>query len=308
MDLYSTDGADISAGSMRHSQMEDIARNYQAHNDLLIGELAQKQRDLGKKSQGFDTQLGQLTEGNYIEGAKNLIGGVIQSHGLNSGIKSFNAWSGARAEASKTIQNARQNLIQNSPDVPEPILKNESSVTTPVNRPEGANAGSTNGDVVEHNTITAGADDAGGGESLVKEGIESGTSKIAKGLKVAGGLTSVVSGGVGLYEDFKSGSSSNGWEKAGDVFSTLGGVEELGGIGFAPLEAVGAVTSLIGSGLDEIGSLFESDKDKQELKQKKAEAQKQQQQAQAQLQEQKDQVASVQTTASAPQVAISRSQ
>jgi len=308
MDLYSTDGADISAGSMRHSQMEDIARNYQAHNDVLIGELAQKQRDLGKKSQGFDTQLGQQTEADYIEGAKNLIGGVIQSQGLNSGIKSFNAWSGKRAQARQAIQKGRQSLIQNSPDAPEPILNNESSVTTPVNRPEGANAGSTNGDVVEHNTITAGSDDAGGGESLVKDGIESGTSKVAKGLKVAGGLTSVLSGGVGLYEDFKSGSSSNGWEKAGDVLSSIGGVAELGGIGFAPLEAVGAVTSLIGSGLDEIGSLFESKKEKAEVEEKKAETDKQQKEAQAQLQEQKEQTASIQTTSSAPQVAISRAQ
>jgi len=308
MDLYSTDGADISAGSMRHSQMEDIARNYQAHNDLLIGELGTKQRDLQRRSDGLDAQLGQQTESDYINGAKNLISGVIETHGLNSGIKSFNAWSGARAEASKTIQNARQSSIQNSPDAPEPLLKNESSVTTPVNRPEGANAGSTNGDVVEHNTITAGADDAGGGESLVKEGIESGTSKIAKGLKVAGGLTSVVSGGVGLYEDFKSGSSSNGWEKAGDVLSAVGGIAELGGVAFAPLEAVGAVTSLIGSGLDEIGSLFESKKDKAETEQKKAQAQKQQAQAKAQQQAQQEETASIQTTASAPQVAISRTQ
>lgn len=308
MDLYSTDGADISAGSMRHSQMEDIARNYQAHNDLLIGELGRKQRDLGKNSQGFSSQIGQQTESDYIQGAKNLIGGVIETHGLNSGIKSFNAWSGKRAQARQAIQKGRQSLIQNSPDAPEPILNNESSVTTPVNRPEGANAGSTNGDVVEHNTITAGSDDAGGGESLLKDGIDSGTSKIAKGLKVAGGLTSVVSGGVGLYEDFKSGSSSNGWEKAGDIFTSIGGVEELGGIGYAPLEAVGAVTSLIGSGLDEIGSLFESSKKKDELKQQKAEADKQQQEAQAQLQEQKEQTASIQTTSAAPQVAISRAQ
>jgi len=308
MDLYSTDGADISAGSMRHSQMEDIARNYQAHNDLLIGELGTTQRDLQKRSQGFDTQLGQRKEADYIAGAKNLIGGVIESHGLNNGIKSFNAWSGKRAQARQVIQKGRQSLIQNSPDAPEPILNNESSVTTPVNRPEGVNAGSTNGDVVEHNTITAGSDDAGGGESLLKDGIESGTSKVAKGLKVAGGLTSVLSGGVGLYEDFKSGSSSNGWEKAGDVLSTLGGVAEIGGLGFAPLEAVGAVTSLIGSGLDEIGSLFESDKDKQEIQKKKQEAQKQQAEAKQQQQEAETLTASVQTTAAAPQVAISRAQ
>ncbi len=297
MDLYSTDGADISTGSMRHSQMEDIARATQSRNDTLMSSLGSQLSDLSKRQT-------QLKEADYIAGAKNTIEGLVSAHGLHSAIKNFDAWSGARKQAQQTLQDTRTKLIQGGEgNLPDPILRNESSVTTSVNRPEGLNAGSTNGDVVEHNSITAGVEDDVKTEgkatgSLVEEGVESATSKLGKGLKIAGGVSGVVTGGVGLYEDFKD-KNSNGWEKAGDVLSTLGGLEDLGGVAFAPLEAVGAITGLVGSGLDEIGKLFESKKQKQETTE---------QQQQAQQQEQKVRDAPIQATISAPQVALARTE
>lgn len=297
MDLYSTDGADISTGSMRHSQMEDIARATQARNDNLMSSLGSQLSDLAK-------QQTQQKEADYIAAAKNVVEGLVDVHGLHSAVKNLDTWSGARKQAQQTIQDNRTKLIQGGEgNAPEPILRNESSVTTPVNRPEGANAGSTNGDVELHNSITAGPEDdlkteGKGTGSLVEEGVEGATSKVGKGLKIAGGLSGLVTGGVGLYQDFKD-KNSNGWEKAGDVLSTLGGIADVGGVAFAPLEAVGAITGLVGTGLDEIGELFESKKEKQETAEKQKQKQEQQQQAQE---------APIQATMATPQVALARTQ
>jgi hypothetical protein len=293
MDLYSTDGADISEGSMRHSQMEQIARNYQAHNDALIGRLAQKQSNLAG-------QVGQLRESDYIAGAKNTIEGVIHSHALYNGMNTLNQWTGARADARKTLEDQRTNLIQGGDGaLPEPVLRNESSVTTAINRPEGANAGSTNGDIAEHENITAGAKDDAKSSGLFSEGTEGKLAKFSKTAKVLGSVTGLATAGASIYEDFKD--NRNGWEKAGDILSGVGSLAEVGGIALPPLEVVGAVTSLIGAGIDEIGELFESGKERKEKQAQEKEAQEQQQKAE-------EETRPITTTASAPQVALSRTQ
>jgi len=266
MDLFASDVGAIASGNMRDSQQEGINNAIQQRNN----DLAKNISDLKSQEKTADVE-------NAVQGT---IQGLMGTHALHSGISDYKAWRANKA----TKANQLQSLKASSPDSLEGNVRMGDETQAPSTEPqvqatteapataspEGISAtpsSNTNPTAEEHTTITAGEDDAGGGGSLVKQGLknvtglsEEGVEKLGRGV---GAVGSVATAGMDIYEDFKDNKwkKNNGWQDASQIADFGAAIADTVAIAFPPAAIVGGVISGLGLVTNEIGDLFSKKKE-----------------------------------------------
>lgn len=288
MDLYTADVGAIQNGNMRNQAAESANEAIQYHNNQL-----------GNQLEGLRRQAASAATAQQVEqGIQGAISGYMDLRGLKHGISSYKdylAKGQTKASALRDLTSgpAQPGEVRVDPDAEQaPEVEARPTTTEEPNAtptPEGAPAqgtADTNPTADDHTDITAGPDEEGGGDSLVKKGMsrlgltEEGAEKLGKGV---GALGSAAFAGLDIYNDVKKGKlGDNGWEDVGQIAQIGGAISDIAGTVFPPAELLGAGLGVVGGIFEDIGEAFESSKTKQEQQDTDTATQQAQQQAEAQ--------------------------
>ena len=288
MDLYTADVGAIQNGNMRSQAAESANEAIQYHNNQLANQLE------GLRRQAASAATAQQVE----QGIQGAISGYMDLRGLKQGISSYRdyvAKGQTKASALRDLTSgpAQAGEVRADPDAEQaPQIEARPTATEEPNAtptPEGAPAqgtADTNPTADDHTDITAGPDEEGGGDSLVKKGMsrlgltEEGAEKLGKGV---GALGSAAFAGLDIYNDVKKGKlGDNGWEDVGQIAQIGGAISDIAGTVFPPAELLGAGLGVVGGIFEDIGEAFESSKKTQEQQETDTQTQQAQQQAEAQ--------------------------
>ncbi len=288
MDLYTADVGAIQNGNMRNQAAESANEAIQYHNNQLANQLE------GLRRQAASAATAQQVE----QGIQGAISGYMDLRGLKQGISSYRdyvAKGQTKASALRDLTSgpAQAGEVRADPDAEQaPQIEARPTATEEPNAtptPEGAPAqgtADTNPTADDHTDITAGPDEEGGGDSLVKKGMsrlgltEEGAEKLGKGV---GALGSAAFAGLDIYNDVKKGKlGDNGWEDVGQIAQIGGAISDIAGTVFPPAELLGAGLGVVGGIFEDIGEAFESSKKTQEQQETDTQTQQAQQQAEAQ--------------------------
>jgi hypothetical protein len=290
MDLYTADVGAIQNGNMRNQAAESANEAIQYHNNQLANQLEGLRRQAASAATAQEVEQG-------IQGA---ISGYMDLRGLKQGISSYRDYVAKGQKKVSALQQLKAEpasqdgavMVNDPSPQQEPTTESQPTTTTEPNAtptPEGAAAqgtADTNPTADDHTNITAGPDEEGGGDSLVKKGMsrlgltEEGAEKLGKGV---GALGSAAFAGVDIYNDIKQGKlGDNGWEDVGQVAQIGGAISDTIGTVFPPAELLGAGLGVVGGIFEDIGEAFETSKTKQEQQETDTATQQSQQQAEEQ--------------------------
>ncbi len=255
MDLYSTSAGSISQGNVRRRGLESAQADARARVSALGKNWSDAQKNFEEQR---DSNVEQVQQAGQLREIKDQIGNAFAVSSMPAKIKSYQAWAngdvnkiGGRVTNPASVKLGEAGTSRSEIGAGQSVSRGASEPLTELN-PMASRA--------EQEVEVLGKDGKGGVGSRLYDGAKKAigmSDETAERLgKGAGMLGGAVIAGNDIAADLKGGlhiEGNNALEKVSNVSGIIGGVADIGGAFFPPLELLGGVAGLVSGVTGAIG-------------------------------------------------------